>query len=189
MGGAELHPDRPAAGGRNHQGAWRLLGRIRRLGRHRPRPYVVPRYRRGRLGEHGGPLGRQLWHPGRGDLLLPGDYQERRVPDRPGARDRRVQPQAHGRHVEGAERGAGRREEPLLGAGSGHPGGRAGVNSRAMGALITVVFVAAVLFLAYRRLSLLAFTATFTALLIAYTVLGASGTPAGAWKGFLWLLL
>jgi acyl-CoA dehydrogenase len=57
------------------------------------------------------------------------------------------------------------------------------------GALITLVFVAAVLFLAYRRLSLLAFTATFTALLVAYTLLGASGTPAGAWKGFLWLLL
>jgi len=58
-----------------------------------------------------------------------------------------------------------------------------------MGVLITLVFVAAVLFLAYRRLSLLAFTATFTALLAAYTLLGASGTPAGAWKGFLWLLL
>ncbi len=58
-----------------------------------------------------------------------------------------------------------------------------------MGVVITLVFVAAVLFLAYRRLSLLAFTATFTALLVAYTLLGASGTPAGAWKGFLWLLL
>ncbi|HEY7886622.1 MAG TPA: acyl-CoA dehydrogenase [Steroidobacteraceae bacterium] len=58
-----------------------------------------------------------------------------------------------------------------------------------MGALITLVFVAAVLFLAYRRLSLLAFTATFTALLVAYTLLGASGEPAGAWKGLLWLLL
>jgi acyl-CoA dehydrogenase len=58
-----------------------------------------------------------------------------------------------------------------------------------MGVAITLVFVAAVLFLAYRRLSLLAFTATFTVLLIAYTLLGASGTPAGAWKGFLWLLL
>src|SRR6202789_3648672 len=58
-----------------------------------------------------------------------------------------------------------------------------------MGVLITLVFVAAVLFLAYRRLSLLTFTATFTVLLIAYTLLGASGTPAGAWKGFLWLLL
>ncbi len=58
-----------------------------------------------------------------------------------------------------------------------------------MGGFLTLVFVAAVLFLAYRRLSLLAFTATFTALLIAYTLLGASGPPAGAWKGFLWLLL
>jgi acyl-CoA dehydrogenase len=57
------------------------------------------------------------------------------------------------------------------------------------GGFITLAFVAAVLFLAYRRLSLLAFTATFTALLLAYTLLGASGTPAGAWKGFLWLLL
>ena len=57
------------------------------------------------------------------------------------------------------------------------------------GAFITLGFVAAVLFLAYRRLSLLAFTATFTVLLVAYTFLGASGAPAGAWKGFLWLLL
>ena len=46
-----------------------------------------------------------------------------------------------------------------------------------MGGIITLAFVAAVLFLAYRRLSLLAFTATFTALLIAYTLLGASGAP------------
>ena len=45
------------------------------------------------------------------------------------------------------------------------------------------------LFLAYRRLSLLAFTATFTVLLVAYTWLGSGGTPAGIWKGFLWLLL
>src|SRR6185437_1608486 len=57
------------------------------------------------------------------------------------------------------------------------------------GGFITLAFVAAVLFLAYRRLSLLAFTATFTALLVAYTLLGASGTPAGAWKGFLRVLL
>ena len=33
------------------------------------------------------------------------------------------------------------------------------------GGVITLLFVAAVLFLAYRRLSLLAFTATFTVLL------------------------
>jgi len=58
-----------------------------------------------------------------------------------------------------------------------------------IGGVITLLFVAAVLFLAYRRLSLLTFTATFTALLAAYTWLGASSAPAGLWKGFLWVLL
>jgi acyl-CoA dehydrogenase len=58
-----------------------------------------------------------------------------------------------------------------------------------IGGVITLLFVAAVLFLAYRRLSLLAFTVTFTVLLAAYTWLGASGEPAGLWKGFLWVLL
>src|SRR6202050_1486749 len=57
------------------------------------------------------------------------------------------------------------------------------------GGLITLVFIAAVLFLAYRRLSLLAFTVTFTVLLAAYTILGENGAPAGLWKGFLWVLL
>ena len=55
-----------------------------------------------------------------------------------------------------------------------------------VGGAFTLLFVAAVLFLAYRRLSLLAFTATFTVLLGVYTVFGA---PAGLWKGFLWLAL
>ncbi len=55
-----------------------------------------------------------------------------------------------------------------------------------VGGLITLVFVAAVLFLAYRRLSLLAFTVTFTVLLALYTTAGA---PAGIWKGLLWVLL
>src|SRR5438046_10719098 len=55
-----------------------------------------------------------------------------------------------------------------------------------VGGVITLLFVAALLFLAYRRLSLLAFTVTFTVLLFAYTLLGA---PAGIWKGFLALLL
>jgi acyl-CoA dehydrogenase len=58
-----------------------------------------------------------------------------------------------------------------------------------VGGLITLVFIAAVLLLAYRRLSLLVFTVTFTVLLAAYTWFGASGAPAGLWKGFLWLLL
>ena len=55
-----------------------------------------------------------------------------------------------------------------------------------VGGVITLLFIAAVLFLAYRRLSLLAFTVTFTVLLGAYTLLGA---PAGIWKGFLGVLL
>src|ERR1700716_2313471 len=55
-----------------------------------------------------------------------------------------------------------------------------------VGGVITLLFIAALLFLAYRRLSLLAFTVTFTVLLAAYTLLGA---PAGIWKGFLGLLL
>src|SRR6516165_70062 len=58
-----------------------------------------------------------------------------------------------------------------------------------IGGVITLLFVAAVLFLAYRRLSLLTFTVTFTALLAPYTWLGASSAPAGVWKGFLWMLL
>jgi acyl-CoA dehydrogenase len=58
-----------------------------------------------------------------------------------------------------------------------------------VGGVITLLLIAAALFLAYRRLSLLAFTVTFTVLLLAYTFLGAAGAPAGVWKGFLWLLL
>jgi acyl-CoA dehydrogenase len=54
------------------------------------------------------------------------------------------------------------------------------------GGVIALLFVAAVLYLAYRRTGLLSFTITFTVLLAAYTLFGA---PAGAWKGFLWLLL
>jgi acyl-CoA dehydrogenase len=58
-----------------------------------------------------------------------------------------------------------------------------------VGGLITLLFIAALLFLAYRRLSLLAFTVTFTVLLAAYTLLGAASVPAGVWKGFLWVML
>ena len=54
------------------------------------------------------------------------------------------------------------------------------------GAIITVVFVLAVLYLAYRRLPLFAYTITFTLLLAAYMALG---NPGGIWQGILWLLL
>ncbi len=55
-----------------------------------------------------------------------------------------------------------------------------------IGAIITVLFVAAVLYLAYRRLPLLSFTIAFTVLLIAYSVLA---NPAPLWQGLLYLLL
>jgi len=55
-----------------------------------------------------------------------------------------------------------------------------------VGGVIALVTLAAIVILAYRRQSLLAFSATFTVLLAAYTVVG---PPAGAWKGALWFLL
>jgi acyl-CoA dehydrogenase len=54
------------------------------------------------------------------------------------------------------------------------------------GALLTLCFVLAVLYLAYRRLPLLSYSLTFTALLAAYMLLG---NPGGIWQGSLWLLL
>ena len=54
------------------------------------------------------------------------------------------------------------------------------------GALLTLCFVLAVLYLAYRRLPLLSYSLTFTALLAAYMLLG---DPGGIWQGSLWLLL
>ena len=51
------------------------------------------------------------------------------------------------------------------------------------GGWVALVFVAALLYLAYKRLSLLAFTATAVALLVAYTVLG---KPPVAWAAVLW---
>lgn len=57
------------------------------------------------------------------------------------------------------------------------------------GGIITLIFIVAVLYLAYRRLSLLVFTATFTVLLAAYAYYGAAGVAAATWKGFLWLML
>ena len=58
-----------------------------------------------------------------------------------------------------------------------------------VGGLITLALIAAVLILAYRRLSLLAFTVTFTVLFAAYVYFAPSGTGALVWKGCLALLL
>ncbi len=55
-----------------------------------------------------------------------------------------------------------------------------------IGGIIALAFVVAALFLAYRRLSLLACSGVFTLLVAAYTAAGAA-TPA--WKGALWFLL
>ena len=54
------------------------------------------------------------------------------------------------------------------------------------GAAITILFVLAVVYLAYRRLPLFIYTLTFTVLLGAYALLG---QPSGIWQGILWLLL
>jgi len=55
-----------------------------------------------------------------------------------------------------------------------------------IGAIITVMFITAVVYLAYRRLPLLSFTAAFTVLLLAYAMFG---NPAGLWLGLLFILL
>ena len=59
------------------------------------------------------------------------------------------------------------------------------------GALITFLFVLAVVYLAYRRLPLLIYTLTFTALLAAYMLLSqpSGGWPGSLWRSALWLLL
>src|SRR3954467_3475954 len=55
-----------------------------------------------------------------------------------------------------------------------------------VGTGFTLLFVGAVLFMAYKRLPLIVFTLVFTVLLTAYTYFA---PPAGVWKGFLWVLL
>ena len=50
-----------------------------------------------------------------------------------------------------------------------------------VGTIFTLAFVAAVVFLAYKRLPLIAFTVVFT--------LPWHAPPSGIWKGFLWLML
>ena len=55
-----------------------------------------------------------------------------------------------------------------------------------VGAIITVFFVLAALYLAYRRLALIYYSAAFTVLLGLYLYFG---EPGGVWAGILWLLL
>src|SRR3954463_3098391 len=58
-----------------------------------------------------------------------------------------------------------------------------------VGTIFTLAFIAAVVFLAYKRLPLIAFTVVFTLLLAAYTLGPWHAPPSGVWKGFLWLML
>jgi acyl-CoA dehydrogenase len=55
-----------------------------------------------------------------------------------------------------------------------------------VGTIYTLLFIGAVVFMAYKRFPLIVFTLVFTALLAAYTW---HAPPAGVWKGFLWVML
>ena len=104
VAGRGLHPDRRQARRRDHRGPWRVLGRLGRQRRHRPRAHLGQRHRRGRLDLHGHPVGRLLRRPGGHHLLLPGHHEGRQVRDRPGPGHQRVLPRAHRR--------VGRRSSP-----------------------------------------------------------------------------
>ncbi|HTW75395.1 MAG TPA: acyl-CoA dehydrogenase [Steroidobacteraceae bacterium] len=55
-----------------------------------------------------------------------------------------------------------------------------------VGGILSVLFIAVLLWLAHRRASLWTFAIAFTVLLLLYDV---AGSPAPVWKGILWLLL
>jgi acyl-CoA dehydrogenase len=58
-----------------------------------------------------------------------------------------------------------------------------------VGTAFTLLFIGAVVFLAYKRLPLIVFTVVFTLLLAAYTWGPWDAPPSGVWQGFLWVLL
>jgi acyl-CoA dehydrogenase len=58
-----------------------------------------------------------------------------------------------------------------------------------VGTVFTLLFIGAIVFLAYKRLPLIVFTIVFTALLAGYTFNTWDFQPAGVWKGFLWVML
>ncbi len=58
-----------------------------------------------------------------------------------------------------------------------------------VGTAFTLLFIGAVVFLAYKRLPLIVFTIVFTLLLAAYTWGPWDAPPAGVWQGFLWVML
>src|SRR6187402_1480026 len=58
-----------------------------------------------------------------------------------------------------------------------------------VGTGFTLLFIGAVIFMAYKRLPLIAFTVVFTLLLAGYTWNPWEVAPSGVWKGFIWVLL
>ena len=107
-----LHPDRRQARRRDHRGPWRVLRRLGRQRRHRPRPHLGQRHRRGRLDLRRCRLRRLLRRPRGPDLVLPRHRQGRQVRDRPGPGHQRVLPRPHRRLGEGARGGARRGPRP-----------------------------------------------------------------------------
>src|SRR5687768_10700149 len=109
-----VHPDRAAARRGGDQGARLLLRRLGRFGRDRPHAQLGAGHAGRRLGQHGRAIGRQLRRRRRRHLFVSRHLRGRAVRNRAGARDRRVQPRAHGRDAQGAPGGARRREGPGL---------------------------------------------------------------------------
>ncbi len=75
----------------DHQGARGLECGLRSLGRDRPHAYMGDGQRWRRLGEHGDPQRRQLWHRRRYRVFVSGAVQRRRLRDRTGLGKRRLQ--------------------------------------------------------------------------------------------------
>ncbi len=82
----DLHPDRAAARRGHHQGTRRVVRRLGRLGRDRPRARLGARHARRQLGQHGRPVGRQLRYRGGRHVFLPGHLRQRPLLDRAGTR-------------------------------------------------------------------------------------------------------
>ena len=86
VGRGRVHPARRQARRRDHRGARRLVRRVGRERRDRPRARLGERNRGGRLGLDGSALRRLLRRRGGDHLLVPLPLLGRRVRDRPGPR-------------------------------------------------------------------------------------------------------
>ena len=109
VGRADVHPDRRQAWRGDHRGSRRIVGGVGGERRRRPHPLMGARHAPGRLDVDGGAQRRQLRRATGRVLQLPGDVRQPRLLDRPGSRDRRLQPGPHRCHGRRARRGARRR--------------------------------------------------------------------------------